>query len=191
MDFGNTNVEASTGQLSNNILGLVATSGGAGDIESISAFLAPTGTRNVKYALYRASDDSLVAQTQEIQVSGTADWFTADFASPVAVDASTSYYILAWADGSFQCTIARASQNSAGRFRGITYTTNFPDPSGTSNNNFIYSIFATYADAPILGIVRVKQSGTFASAATKARVSGTFVDATTRARVDGSWIPAP
>src|SRR5690606_40729292 len=69
---------------------LPISSGDAGDIESITAYLTPSGTRAVKFALYHAGTDALVGQTEEISVSGSAGWFTANFTTPVAVAASTS-----------------------------------------------------------------------------------------------------
>ena len=140
---GNTDIEASTGQLSGNILGNLITPTETGVIESISAYLVPTGTRNVVFGIYDASDDSLLGTTQPIAISGSG-WFTGVFDTPVNVTASSNYYILANADGSFQCTIARAAETGAGRFVANAYTGAMPDPSGTANNNFRYSIFARY-----------------------------------------------
>lgn len=145
-NFGNESIEASAGQLSGNILGLVATSGDAGNIESLTAYLTPSGTRNVVMAIYDATDDSLVGTTNPISIS-TTGWHTAEFPSPVAVEASHTYYLLANADGAFQCTMARAAQASGGRFTTHAYDGTMPDPSGTGNNNFRYSIYATYEEA--------------------------------------------
>lgn len=146
--FGNTTVYGATGQLSDNILGTGPVPATAGDIASISAYLnSNNAARKAKFAIYKASDDSLVAQTDEITLPTGAQWHTANFASPVSLPAG-DYYILAWADGSFAVTIAREAASGAGRFRAIAYTGSFPNPSGTTNNNFRYSIYATYADAP-------------------------------------------
>lgn len=145
--FGNKNVEASTGQMSGNILGSVSTSYQAGKIASITAYLAPTGTtRKAKFALYKASDDSLVGQTQEITLNAGTGWYTATFTTPVDVLAATNYYIVGWADGSSQVTIARSALTNGGRLLTTAYAANFPNPSGTANNNFKYSIYATYTD---------------------------------------------
>lgn len=145
--FGNTTQEASSGQLSGNMLGLVATSGSAGNIESITVYLTPSGTRNIVCGLYRQSDDALIGTTTPGTAGAGAGWYTFTFPSPVAVAAATDYYIMTNSDGSFQCTIARASESSAGRFASKTYDGTLPDPSGTSNNNFRYSIYATYEAA--------------------------------------------
>lgn len=143
--FGNTAIEASTGQLSGNILGNVSTPSAHGHIESITAYLAPTGTRNVVYGLYDAATDALLGTTTPISIS-TTDWHTGTFSTPIKVSSQKSYYILANTDGSFQCTIARASASSAGRFVAKAYDGTMPDPSGTANNNFRYSIYATGTD---------------------------------------------
>lgn len=145
-NFGNETIEASTGQLSNNILGTGFAANQDGNIESMTAYITPTGSRLVKYAIYDTSDN-LLGQTQEITAGSGAGWYTASFTVPVAVTNTTTYRLVAWANGSFQCTIARASETGVGRFRGLTYTANFPDPGGTTTNNFRYSIYATYAAA--------------------------------------------
>jgi len=145
-NFGNESIEASTGQLSNSMLGLVSSATATGKIESITAYLAPTGTRLVKYALYEASDDSLLGITAEISVSSTG-WHKADFSTSVDVNSASSYYIMAISDGSFAITIARASSATAGRYKAQAYGDGFPDPSATSNNNFVYSIYATYEES--------------------------------------------
>lgn len=144
--FGNTSIYGATGQLSQNILGAGPVTATAGDIASISAYLnSNNAARKARFALYKASDDSLVAQTNEITLPTGAQWHTANFASPVTLSAD-NYYILAWADGSFAVTIAREAASGSGRFRGLSYTGTFPDPSGTANNNFRYSIYATYVE---------------------------------------------
>lgn len=187
--FGNDTIEASTGQLSGNILGLITTSGAAGFIESISAYLTPTGTRLVKFAIYDAATDALIAQTEQISISGGAGWRTAYFTTPPAINASTSYYLVGWANGSFQCTIARASATGAGRFRGIAYSANFPDPSGTSNNPFRYSIFATYLAPPVGGNIKVFDGSDFVAKPVKVYDGADWVEKPVKVYDGADWVP--
>lgn len=142
--IGNDTVEASTGTLSNNILGTGFAAPQDGYIRSITAYLNPTGTTRVAtYAVYDTSDN-LIAQTEEIVLGSGSGWYTANFSAPVQVTNGVTYRLVAWADGSFAVTIARASQTGVGRFQALTYTGTYPDPASTTTNNFRYSIYATY-----------------------------------------------
>lgn len=149
--LGNTTIEASTGQLSQNILGQVSVLSEDAKVSSISAYLNSNNSARVaKFALYSATSGSLLAQTQAISLPTGAQWHTANFAVPVVLTPDT-YYILGWADGSSAVTIARTAATGAGRSRALTYAANFPDPHGTSTNNFRYSIYATYEPMIVLG----------------------------------------
>lgn len=187
--FGNTTVEGATGQLSNNILGTGFPATKNGEIESISAYLNPTGgARLVKFAMYDTSDN-LIAQTVEITASSGAGWYTAPFATPVPVTNGVTYRLLAWANGSFQCTIARTSQTGVGRLRAMTYGASFPDPGGTSANNFRYSIYATYYSEPPVseGEVKIKTDGLFESYPVKVKSGGAFHGAVIKTKDSGIW----
>lgn len=144
--MGNTSAQTSTGQLSNNILGAVAIAPISGSLVSMSAYLTPTGTRNVRFGVYRASDDALIGTTAETSISGAAGWYTFNLTSSVSVTAGSTYYLLGVADGSTQCTIARDAETGGGRFLAYTYAA-LPDPSGTAGNNFRYSVYASYAQS--------------------------------------------
>lgn len=185
--FGNENVEGSSTYFNNSIFAEVGIAT-EGSIESITAYLnASSANRKVVMGLYRASDDSLVAQTEEYTLPQGWQWHTVYFAAPVAVN-TESYYLAVSASGSFNVQITRSSLAGKGRYRGVAYSAIMPNPSGTSINNFTYSVFATYEEAAEpASPIKVRVGGSFASAATKVKVGGTFINATTQIKSGGTF----
>jgi hypothetical protein len=138
-----------------------------GTADSISVYIVITGsastTFNLKCAIYKASDLSLVGQTDEMSnIDGTeADqWRTLTFSSPPPLEASTEYLLVAWASAVAVVSVQIRVDTSGGATKyhartGITYDGNFPDPSGTTelDTDTDIPIYCTYTETT--GVVRL------------------------------------
>jgi hypothetical protein len=152
----------------NTIMGGVFTfNGGAGQVaNSISALIKQGGdnayTHHMKCALYKHSDSSLVAYTEELTVTDMTSafvWYTFNFTSPPALIDGTDYIIVTWSDTATegQYNVLLGNENQApnlGHYESLAYGA-FPDPfseSGTAVRDFcIYCTYSPASTAQCLG----------------------------------------
>ena len=87
-------------------------------------------TGNMCFALYDSSDNSLVAQTEEIPITATEGWHTANFSSPLTIYSAKSYYITFWLAPTKTYVWKKALAN-AGRYELEVYTGTYPNDIGT------------------------------------------------------------
>ncbi len=116
--------------------------------ESITVYLATEGISGVKVrcALYKYSDKSLVAETEEktSPSGGWNGWVTFNFSSPKPNLSNTDYYIVVWADGWCQI-FAHAFGTSTHGVGFKTYDT-WPDPWYPGEyGGYNTSIYCTYS----------------------------------------------
>jgi len=148
--FGNT---SPTGALWTNAENVIQagrfSSGGAGNLQSITAYLREGTTSNahtVKCLLYLDSDDSFIAETSaRSDILTTAGWYTFSFVSPPAIT-NQNYLICVWSNAGvgnleilYDNTAGSAEEDAA------TYGT-APDPAtwdGTTKTRDV-SIYGTY-----------------------------------------------
>jgi hypothetical protein len=99
--FGNTNTGTDYYSIEDNIVGSLFTATDNGWADSITAYLQiTTSAKNVKCAIYNHSNLSLVAYTQErnITTSPSPNWQTFTFNAPKpSLTAGTQYILVAWA----------------------------------------------------------------------------------------------
>ncbi len=142
----------STVNIENQITGSLFTTEGGGEIHSVTVYLYSTASsqnHNAKVAIYQASDDSLVASSNERKISpGENGWITFTFSDPKPqLSADTDYVLVAWANGwqgSVYMYYDSGSPNQ-GYSDSQTYG-NWPDPNYglNPNSNRQYSIYCTY-----------------------------------------------
>lgn len=98
--FGNTNTGTDYYPIVNVVVGSIFTATDNGWADSITAYLQITSyAKNVKCAIYKHSDLSLVAYTQErsISTSSSPNWQTFSFTAPKPnLTAGTQYILVAW-----------------------------------------------------------------------------------------------
>ncbi len=125
-----------------------------GIAQSITVALkrAAAGSNNIKCAIYKASDYSLVGETDEVSTALTTsfDWYTFPFSTKPALQAGTTYILVVWADYTTQTiSIAYDEGATATYFEWYIYGS-FPNPAGFDRgSNADYSIYCTYATVGI------------------------------------------
>jgi hypothetical protein len=157
--------------LENTIRGVIATINETGTADSVTVRLTDYGSGwvgNVSCAIYKRSDLSLVASTQEreLTLTSTKTWYTFNITGtkPTLI-ANTQYVIVAWAQSvAGYCYIAvEPSGTNLEAWQTLTYTGSFPNPL-VPNQYFPYqpSIYCTYTC--ILGSSNVAKNTTIANA---------------------------
>jgi hypothetical protein len=142
--FGNTNTGTSSYNLNNYVRGLASVvCPENGVAESISAYLTG-GSGHVKCALYNASDNSLVGQTEEI-TNPSSGWVTFNFLDPKPnLTAGTAYRILIWGDSSNIAIYWSERITSSGFYYQGTYGP-WPNPFMVfTTPDYYYCIYCTY-----------------------------------------------
>ena len=98
----------------------------------------------VRCAIYRKSDGSFVAETEEIYVDYPGyywdpQWVTLDFETPPCLSAGEDYWLVAWAGGNiyFYLTVQTSETPKLG-IQSLTYGGNFP----TAYNPYVYYYIA-------------------------------------------------
>jgi hypothetical protein len=103
--FGNTNTGTDYYPIEDQIVGSLFTATDNGWANTITAYLQiTTSAKNVKCAIYKHSDLSLVAYTQErtISTSYSPNWQTFSFTDPKpSLTAGTQYILVAWSSESY------------------------------------------------------------------------------------------
>jgi len=133
------------------IIGSVFTMTEAGIGRSITAYIerwADNVGDKCKFAIYKHSDLSLVAVTQEYSAPDTNDvvfWCTLNFVSPPALTANTEYVLVAWGQTTFYGSLYYdAGDVNQGHYQSKAYTGTFPNSLIPTHNNNKYSIYCTY-----------------------------------------------
>lgn len=135
----------------NRITGSVFTISESGVADSISAYIIAE-EMNVKCAIYKESDNSLVGETEEkieLLILPNPVWETFNFSTPKPeLSASTAYVLVIWGGGPPESENAIYWDEGIpdqSRYKEITYN-NFPSSITFSSNQFArkYSIYCSY-----------------------------------------------
>lgn len=149
--FGNTTQE-STGVNNEGVIYGYNATGVAGQAQSITVYFNDTDAHTAKCALYLASDNSLVATTEEKTLSAGAGWITFNFGSPPTLSAVT-YRICAWSNsGTGTNSLYYATETGVSVYQTLTYG-NWPNPGDFTSGNRRLSIYCTVSTSSG-GIVR-------------------------------------
>jgi len=127
------------------------TSSTSGLANSISVYISNSGGSSVpvKCAIYKETDKTLLAATQENTVSaGYAGWQTFSFTSQPTITSGASYSIVAWF-GAANCYVYYSSGSSAQSWYSTQTYSTYPNGPYSSfsgyygQENVVYSIYAT------------------------------------------------
>jgi len=150
--FGYTSQGGSSESIGNVIRGSIFTCSANGTAESISAWLISSFSTNAKAAIYY-SNLTLLAETDQEAISpdGVATLYTFDFSSPPTVTAGTQYILTVWGNnvGAHPYLYYSSGDTDQGYYQSLDYSAesgNFPNPLVPSNNNYKYSIYATFTE---------------------------------------------
>lgn len=150
--FGDEAEHTLGGALGHTIHGTKDTAPSAGIAQSITVKIKGTqvATVNIKCALYKVSDGSFVAETEERTVSITTSWAweTFVFSAPKPSIENITYYILAWAGAASGGDAQVAVTTTAGAYKRVYETETYdgwPDPTEATEYNGSTSIYCTYA----------------------------------------------
>ena len=116
-----------------------------GVIDSIFVYCKSGGTIQTKVAMYDAADDSLVAESEEIDVTTTWGWFEAAVVGEVDVFAAKSYYF-AFKQSDLR-VIALDTGTIDRRYAYAAYANDWPDPGDWTTQPsapYQYSVYAEY-----------------------------------------------
>ena len=150
--FGKTTVGATSRSfLTDAIVGSHFVCPENGTAESISWYgRTVVSSYRAKCAIYRYSDNSLVAETEELTGLDTLGWHTHSFSEPKpSLSANTEYWLVVW----FESDIGNQSEiytdyiENAGGNQFLDYTGNFPDSWSPTILHDEYSIYCTYTPA--------------------------------------------
>jgi len=130
------------------IRGTVHTCPESGVGQSMTAYLAFSSGVHFKCALYKDSDKSFVATTEELTGDGTTRWVTFNFPSPKPNLQNIDYILCVWSDTGGQ--IYRDFDTNVSREQSITYD-DWPDPLDPVIGDAIYSIYCTYTIPVVAG----------------------------------------
>ncbi len=148
-----TNVGHSSGGISEGphcgdyIRGIKVSFNESGCVTWISAVLYSLAHEvKVKAALYKASDGSLLGQTQEHTITPNFDYIDFELDSPVQVENGTDYILAVWSDNGY-CRVCYCGTSSELRYQQEQAYGSWPDPASFSTegdkNLFIYCTFFT------------------------------------------------
>lgn len=142
---------ASTQTIENRIEGSLFTTGATGgQVQTISAAVSSSANnRNVKVAIYQASDKSLVASTNAQTINnGFNGWLTFTFSDPKPLlNANTNYLLVVWGDSATGNLYVYYDSGSANQgYEDQRTFGSWPNPDTNLNSNAArkYSINCTY-----------------------------------------------
>ncbi|MGQ9530342.1 MAG: hypothetical protein ACUVTC_02775 [Candidatus Bathycorpusculaceae bacterium] len=146
--FGNTATGTFRRNIESYIVGSIFTLTENGEAQSITAYIEMTvSSKNMKCAIYRYSDLSLVAQTEEKAPAVATTWVTFNFINKPILTANTEYLLVAWSywgAGSAYLYYTPGTANQ-GCYRSQPYEANFPDPlPPVTYEARSYCIYCTY-----------------------------------------------
>jgi len=128
----------------NRITGWRATCPEAGTAQSITWYIKTSAVGyKCKFALYKVSNNALVAYTEEWTTSSFDDWKTLNVVWGGTLEA-TDYWIILWTTAS-DFTIYRTSHTYSWQYQDLTYNS-FPDPWSPTNTytNRKFSSYCSY-----------------------------------------------
>lgn len=168
--FGNTNIEtAGTATLENAIRGAVSTAPEDCTADSITIYIdnvvSSANSYSLRCAIYKVSDSTLVAQTNEetgLLGSDADAWHTLAFGTPPSLTNAVEYLLVGWCSSVVSTTVnARLNTIGTGQrywfqtpINYITNSGNFPDPfAGTvdADTDMAFSIYCNYTPAGVAG----------------------------------------
>lgn len=144
---------ANSDDIGNTIRGSIFSAPANGTVTSISAYvyISSGAPRTAKCAIYY-SNLTLAGYTYpraDLTATGGPYIYSFDLETPVNIIAEQEYILTIWgygiADYSFRVMRGNGNINQ-GYYDSETYAANFPDPLVPTNNNYEYSIWATYTE---------------------------------------------
>lgn len=135
-----------------------------GTLDSAKVYLyVTTAQHNVKMAVYKVSDSTLVDQTEEILVGIGSAWIYFDFTGNDSIFASTEYAIAVVSEvAAGECEVGFNTSGGNGSHWGqasFTYGA-WPSPKWTTldqSGSYCFSIYAYYSYTPASDVVRAIQ----------------------------------
>jgi len=133
-----------------------------------------SGTANVKCLIVRHSDLKIIATTNPVSITTTAQWWTATFSSPPTLSPNTSYVLMIIPNNTviFYRTTGSTNQEHYDASNSYSSPT---DPTDASHNNRKYSIYCAYTTSQT-------ENGTLNGYPTVSNESGVFHNSS-----DVSW----
>lgn len=126
--------------------------------KSITVYVYHATPAHMKCAVYKESDNSCVAETEERTITaGLTTWERFYFAVPPILE-NIKYILVAWADGEYY--IYGTFEAQKGRYDTETYN-GFPETLDPTVESYKYSIYCTYANVE-LDVTSVPSSVSFA-----------------------------
>lgn len=122
---------------------------GIADSMSVHVFHVEGGTRPVRCALYKRSDYSFVAATEEKIIGRIIGWVAFDFPSPKPPVENIDYILVVWSGGDYANRPTAEWYNPGRGFHQSLPYNNFPDPyvPDAYNTDYWWSIYCTYIPA--------------------------------------------
>jgi len=117
-----------------------------------------TGTRNVKCLIVTHSDLKIIAITNPVTVTTTAQWWTATFSSPPTLSPNTEYILMIIPDNTVRLYYTEGSLYQGHYDTSNSYSSP-TDPTDALHNNNQYSIYCGY-EQPVEYTVQAEFSGT-------------------------------
>ena len=155
--FGYESVGSHYGDLMNDVIkGSWFTCPEDGTAESLSMYIQNGWTdEQVKGAIYKKSDNSLVGSTEEKTISGTPSWtpawYTFNFLGSPSLSAGEDYFLVGWANkntsGSFKSIYYDEVTEEKAGYQSKTYGA-WPDPWSPTLYKYRFSIYCTYTTQP-------------------------------------------
>jgi hypothetical protein len=102
-----------------------------------------SGTANVKCLIVRHSDLKIIAITNPVTITTTAQWWTATFSSPPTLSPNTSYVLMIIPNNTVIFYRTTGSTNQGHYDTSNSYSSP-TDPTDASHNNRQYSIYCAY-----------------------------------------------
>ena len=133
---------------------------GAGNVDSISAYINGWGSSELlKYAIYDNSDD-LVGVTVEGSAGAGAGFIELAASGSFGVSDDTTYHLDAWADSAMD--VYYDSESVDRHYKGSAYNGTYPDPfdGSSGTNSYRYSIFCTFAAGGVTIEINVNETVT-------------------------------
>jgi hypothetical protein len=126
------------------------TSTSSGFVNGVSVYVTNVNSQasNMKCAIYKESDKTLLAATDSVSVSGMYNgWMTLSFSNAPQVTAGSSYSVVAWF-GTNNIQIYYSSSNTLQSWYATQTYGNFPTGpytsfAGYNQEDFVYSLYAT------------------------------------------------
>lgn len=145
--FGDSTASGGQSDPNDRIVGSPGTpsSGGTGNYITIDVVSGWSAGEKIKCALYKTSDLSLVAETEELTTGGTGT-FDFTFGSPPTIESGVEYAVLVWADNALRIVGESGGAANTYWYQVAAYGS-WPDPIGSSSSSTKKKIYCTYTIA--------------------------------------------